>query len=87
MWVLAYLMIYCYRMTRFGRHLLLIFEALLQVCSPVQSASLVCFQTVMMGLLTASAVVDRPEERSLLESEEQQNKPMTKKGDEAVNFS
>ena len=53
----------------------------------MQSASLVCFQTVMMGLLMASAVVDRPEERSLLESEEQQSKPMTKKGDEAVNFS
>jgi hypothetical protein len=74
-------------MTRFGRHLLLIFEALLQVCLPVQSASLVCFQTAKMGLLMASAVVGRPEERSLLELEEQQSKPMTKKGDEALIFS
>ena len=87
MWVLAFLMIYCQRMTRFGRHLLLIFEALLQVFLPVQSVSLFCFQTVMMGFLMASAAVGRPEERSLSESEEQQSKPMTKKGDEAVNFS
>lgn len=40
-----------------------------------------------MGLLMASAVVGRPEERSLLELEEQQSKPMTKKGDEALIFS